>query len=612
VSRRGAETSGVWRHLLIALGAAAAGALAWASIDSVAADLATERDLHRVSYVGSSECRRCHENHWESWQRTFHRTMTQQASEGTVLGDFGDADLHYLGVTARMHRGADGAFLITFDGPDERRTVIVERAVGSHRYQQYLAREDDTWLRLPVAWQIDERRWFHMNGAFLTPDPEIPASATTVTRRDYDRHVVRWNDNCIFCHNVAPDPGLDPMSGRFDTEVAEMGIACEACHGPGAEHVLRNHNPVRRYALHLGAKSDPSIVNPGTLPPDRSADICGRCHGQRIADEIAGFLRHGDPFVPGDDLSLYTSPLWQDTPLDGREGVFASRFWADGTARLSAYEYQGLLQSPCAQRGPMTCGDCHSMHEGDPSGQIDPAARGDGGCIGCHAELGGAAALAEHSGHRPGGTGARCVACHMPRIVYGLVAVHRSHRIESPDPARAARMGRPDACTLCHVERGRGWAVEAAQRLFGDRTGPVASPSDEAGADAGGGALPEVRRALLAGDPIERAVAADALGRSTAAADPRTREARLGALFDVMENDSYPAVRRIAWRSARALAETSDAPFENYRPASSRARRGIAIRAILAALPGAVRRPDAAQAARLRALASETRIHIGE
>ena len=113
--------------------------------------------------------------------------------------------------------------------------MTVARTVGSHRYQQYLAKEGDTYWRLPVAWHVEEKRWFPMTGAFLFSDdathraPGRPVFGGGV----FDRHVTRWNDNCVFCHNVAPNPGLDAATGRFDTTTAELGIACEACHGPG-------------------------------------------------------------------------------------------------------------------------------------------------------------------------------------------------------------------------------------------------------------------------------------------------------------------------------------------------------------------------------------------
>ena len=56
--------------------------------------------------------------------------------------------------------------------------------------------------------------------------------------------------------------------------------------------------------LRRSGDGDPTIVNPPRLSPSRAADVCGRCHGQRITDDVAPFLAHGDPFVPGDHLSL--------------------------------------------------------------------------------------------------------------------------------------------------------------------------------------------------------------------------------------------------------------------------------------------------------------------
>src|SRR6185295_12705340 len=132
--------------------------------------------------------------------------------------------------------------------------------------------------------------------------------------------------------------------------------------------------------------------------------------------------------------------LWQGTTLRGQAGVFAARFWDDGTARLTAYEYQGLLQSPCTQRGSLTCISCHGMHDGDPRGQLRPSAAreaGDGACTACHDQLASVEAKARHSHHDAAGAGARCADCHMPRIVYGVLDIHRSHRIEIPDPVRA-------------------------------------------------------------------------------------------------------------------------------------------------------------------------------
>ena len=348
-------------------------------------------------------------------------------------------------------------------------------------------------------------------------------------------------------------------------------------------------------------------MNPSRLSPERSADLCGRCHGQRLADDVGPLLAHGDPFVPGDDLAVESAPLWRDTPLHGDRTAFAARFWTDGTARLTAYEYQGLLQSPCAMRGPLTCTSCHGMHEGDPRGQLRARfASQDAMCTGCHQALTAAPALAAHAHHDPAGAGARCVSCHMPRIVYGVLDVHRSHRIEVPEPARAAAAGRPDACTGCHVDRTAAWAQVAAGRFWGTARYPTG-----ARVPAGTGPAEAIRGA----GPLARLIAADAIARAPEPADGPTRNARLGLLLDVMEKDAYPAVREIAWRGFRRIAggaPTAELPRRaGYDPgatAEARARSVTRLRQDL----GGVTAPAWGVSTALRGEDADHDLEIGE
>lgn len=643
------------RWASLGVGVVALGGAVWMEERLLRTDLWRARDLHGAAHVGSATCRGCHPDQAASWRRTFHRTMTQDATvradaaaarpggagnpaaNPAVLGDFSGVTYRYFGVDARMDRDPAGRYRMTFTRPrpgapggEQRSEAIVVRTVGSRRYQQYLAEVRGSLWRLPMAFDVEGRRWFHMNGAFLfeerpdeLPEPwQTKAAISARTARanhapvaeavparpvfgggDYDRHVTRWNDNCVFCHNVAPNPGMDDATSvdaqgeaepAFRTTVAELGVGCEACHGPGEEHARRNADPVRRKLLTLArdvaAARDPTIVNPARLTPDRAAALCGRCHGQRIAADVRPFLTHGDPFVPGDDLAQTSTPLWRDTTLRGQPGVFAARFWDDGTARLTAYEYQGLLQSACASRGGLTCTTCHGMHGADPRGQVRAEAREDRACTGCHVQLATPGEAARHSRHDPAGSGARCLGCHMPKIVYGVLAVHRSHRIERPDPAAAARTGRPDACTLCHVEKDRAWAIAEWRERWGKK--------DEINDDSRGaedGSTPSDHLApldaLFAGDAVTRAVAAGALGSAPlptggeeAAAPVRAR--RLAALIDVMDTETYPAIRRIAARSVVELlaptcpgaAEVARA-FDATGPAAERAARIRELRA---------------------------------
>lgn len=48
----------------------------------------------RNAFVGSNTCLSCHADHHASWKRTYHRTMTQEASPQSVQGHFDGLVVH--------------------------------------------------------------------------------------------------------------------------------------------------------------------------------------------------------------------------------------------------------------------------------------------------------------------------------------------------------------------------------------------------------------------------------------------------------------------------------------------------------------------------------------
>lgn len=472
-----------------------------------------------TSYVSSSACIACHPAEYASFSRTFHRTMTQRASSATVLAPFerrGDD------VYAQGHR--------------------LVMTTGSHRQQAYWISGDRPGdLRiLPYVWLVEDQRLIPRHEAFLTP-PDRPIQR------------VRWSSSCIACHSVAGEPRHDPTQDAFDTRVAELGIACEACHGPGAEHVARHRNPFERRAQRTSERPDPSVVHPKKISPERSAAVCGQCHAYAFPRDVDEWWTRGysRAFTAGDPLErsrfLLTPGISEDRSAEGVaiETSEDSLFWADGTIRVGGREYNGLVLSPCYEKGQgerkMTCLSCHAMHESEPAAQIAPAARGDAGCVACHGAK-------EHSHHAAGSPGSACVSCHMPRTSYALLAAVRSHRIESPNAMLTADTGKPNACNLCHLDKSLGWTAKHLAEWYGE---PVAEiPADRLDA-------PEGAVGLLAGDAAVRVLVTYALGSPDAAAPPAFRAQLLG----IAATDPYAAIRTVARRGLAALpASARNAP----------------------------------------------------
>ena len=215
----------------------------------------------------------------------------------------------------------------------------------------------------------------------------------------------------------------------------------------------------------------------------------------------------GDPYTAGEDLSEVTKPIDVHTTMPGVD--LSVRFWRDGTPRLTAYEYQGLLLSRGHENTKLTCISCHDMHGGDPKGMIEPRFRGNAGCLQCHEAIG--RELTAHTKHAPQSSGSDCYACHMPKTTYGLLAIDPSHRITNPDPARVAyeMPGRPHA--LSH-ESDAEWAADAMSRQYG--TQPSDAPASPAFRIA------ESVRTLFGGDVVQRAVAVEALSGDAKATAP--------------------------------------------------------------------------------------------
>lgn len=499
-------------------------------------------------YVGASTCKACHLDKFESWQRTYHRSMTQLPSSETVLGAFNGAEVSAFGASAVPFEREGRFFFRVPAGDGATREAEVALAVGSHRYQQYFERvqEDSSILykRLPLLWHVAERRWLHLNGVFLEQDSD-----------DWSSHAATWNVNCIFCHNTGVAPGVTRNAqngpGQVDSHVADLGIACESCHGPGRAHAANNRSPLSRIREYSSARPPADIVGPTRLGQRESLAVCGQCHSQRLPDppdKIWQFLNSGSSFRPGVGLAGHVKPLTRDTPVPDPSvpRAYSDRFWADGTARLTSYEYLGATQSPCMKDPKFTCESCHSMHAGDPAGQLRAEYRGDQACGQCHARI--LNDVGAHSHHQPASSGSRCLDCHMPRMVYGILDVHRSHRIESPDVRRDVELGRPNACTTCHLDKSPLWAAEAMQAFWGAQyTRPRARPD--------GVALqaPDALASLHAGDPVQRVVYAWHVGRADPAIFSAPARAALLANLMVGLVDPYGAMRWTARGSAQKL-----------------------------------------------------------
>lgn len=560
----------------LAFGAAALGAAAAVSMDPPVPDAnAGQRPIEvpEDGYVSSDTCRACHPSQYATWRGSFHRTMTQVATPESVRADFDGVVVDAVhGRPMRLERRG-GEFWAEFDDPvwagDPRDRPRIRRQVvmitGSHHQNVYwYATGHDRALNvLPGVYLLDERRWAPRNAVVLAP----PGQGVAML----DGH---WNAVCIDCHTTHGKTRFDtpflsePVGEQaVDTTAAELGIACEACHGPAEAHAAANRNPLRRYALHAGGAPDPTIVEPTRLDPQRSSQVCGQCHGiwefpDAAAERAAS--AGGLPYRPGDDLraTRFVAQPRVNGRSEALRGLIAAdpdfvrgSFWGDGVVRVSGREYNGLLDSPCfadatEPERTLSCFSCHTMHKSpeDPrtvgewadTHQVSAGMDGDAACAQCHAPL--AADLSAHTHHAPESPGSRCYNCHMPYTSYGLLRAIRSHTVTSPSVRESIDVGRPNACNLCHLDRTLAWSAERLRDWYGQ-------PAP--GLDRDERTVAASILWLLRGDAGQRALTAWSTGWAPAqqASGTTWMVPYLGELL----GDPYDAVRFIAARSLRTI-----------------------------------------------------------
>lgn len=266
-------------------------------------------DPEAAAYVSSDRCQGCHPGKYASWHDSYHRTMTQQASPHSVLGDFEGQSLEARGRRYRLEQRGD-EYWVEMADPDWERDLLdtgrrpeaetsppmrwkrIVMTTGSHHMQTYwvASERDGRLFNFPWLWLVEDARWIPREEGFIRP-PEGP--------RTFDL----WHAACIECHAVAGEKNhrrTGSRAGRWEPEVAELGIACEACHGPADQHVRAHNDPLRRYRLHLSDEPDPTIVNPARLDPEAASQICGHCHGINLFKEHV--RRAGPRYQPGEDL----------------------------------------------------------------------------------------------------------------------------------------------------------------------------------------------------------------------------------------------------------------------------------------------------------------------
>ncbi len=334
-------------------------------------------------YVGSDKCVECHSRISMTFRNTLHSKAVMDAKKNprSIQGDFVNPNP-----------------LVDFKPAD----VVLTH--GIQWKQRYV---DKDWRVRVAQWNFETENWSPYN-----PD---------------NWQKVDWRDKCGYCHVVG-----------FDTEKLtwnELGVGCEACHGPGGNHLDARPEDKTR-----------TIINPATLPFRAASDVCGQCHTRGKSPDKKWDFPVG--FRVGDFLGPQHFVIVEKSDK--------SAWWPSGNVKQHRQQYPEWKASAHAKAG-IGCSTCHSVHEART--KFATTMNPNNLCLSCHGNV----STDPVRGHIPIAGAPQhsdCIGCHMtPTGQSSTRGDERTHSFRTIPPKVTIELGggdpakQPNSCNHCHAHK---------------------------------------------------------------------------------------------------------------------------------------------------------------
>lgn len=322
----------------------------------------TKSPASTAGYVGSSVCAECHSaiaaTQSESEMAKAAFRLSGGAAGQPAPGDFESGPYAYRFIPSGTPPGY--SLEVTSEGHSISNPVIWTMGLGVHGQTYVLDHGGEMYESQASSFSF-------IHGLGLTPGHK-PAEEGSLENALGIPLKGGEAVRCFACHTTASS-----ANSRLDTAGAVPGVHCEACHGPGLDHV----NAMK--AGQSGAVR-PAILNPVFLSPTSSIDFCGACH--RTTMDVV--LKEPEP------------------------GAY--------TIRFQPYRLEESRCWKATKDARLACTECHDPH----APLVRDAHFYDQKCLSCHSP-GKAASHGASAGVRAATpkvcprASANCTNCHMPR-----------------------------------------------------------------------------------------------------------------------------------------------------------------------------------------------------
>ncbi len=290
---------------------------------------AVNSDMRGREYAGSSQCIDCHKDISGDFVHNSH-FKTSSLVNSPMLSPIinpGNSTVNFINDQSVVVEQKDSLFYQTWYKSGkmmESQTMDIVFGSGKHA-QTFGFINNRQWYELPLTYLTKQGIW--------TNSPGFPINEPYFTRIIPSR--------CFECHasyiSVTKEKtGPLQLEEKFDRNAMILGIDCERCHGPAAQHVAFHRQ-------HPDEKQARNIVSIKSLSRKQQLDLCATCHSGNPVSMRSIFT-----FTPGDTLSnfyLYFPGAKNNPDVHGMQ-------------------LQALELSKCFQQSTLTCLTCHQPHTG--------------------------------------------------------------------------------------------------------------------------------------------------------------------------------------------------------------------------------------------------------
>lgn len=211
-----------------------------------------------VTFVGDQVCAECHKNITDSQSQSSMAMAMESVKGSKVLTEHSKMTFRAGNYSYEISRKGDQSFYTVTDGKETISLPILYAFGQGKAGQTYLLEYDGAFYEGHVSFYQE------IKGLDFTIGQ--PRLAPVSLREALGRRLSRTETlNCFNCHATGAVSG-----GQLHLDKLTIGIRCEACHGPGGEHVA---------AVKAQQPNAKLIFNPAQLSGDElTQDFCASCH----------------------------------------------------------------------------------------------------------------------------------------------------------------------------------------------------------------------------------------------------------------------------------------------------------------------------------------------